>query len=286
MRAHYDYDPPPLNPLDAQVIEEVETDAWHRLKISYIGAEGRHANADAPARRRGLAYLWLPKSARPPYQVINYKPGGASYQGMFVPQETEVVCGPFLLTGRAVFVALVEGMRERELPGDWISPDEDTVAYREMMVADTVDQRRGLDYLATRDDIDMDRIACMGLSLGNHDLVVMAVEDRFHATILLSAGLDPSATGTIAEANPLNFAPYIDGPKLMIHGRYDEGQPLRTRGQPLYDLLREPKDLLVLDTGHFPPMHLWAPPALEFLDNVFGPVQGAAEPAGLVQGQP
>jgi hypothetical protein len=207
--------------------------------------------------------------------------------GLFAWQETEVVCGPFILEGRAVFVALVEGMRERDLPPEWKGPKPDTIAYRDMMVYDTVDQRRGLDYLATRDDIDMERIACMGLSLGGSDLVTMAVEDRFRAVILVGAGLSASDRSVIAEANPVNFAPYIKGPKLMIHGRYDEGLPLRTEAQPLYDLLSEPKDnFVVLPTGHFPPMHLWPPYVEAFLDRLFGPVKSRDGAAGVVRSGP
>jgi formylglycine-generating enzyme required for sulfatase activity len=278
LRSHYEYVRPPAKPLDAKIIEDVETDVWRRIKIRYIGAEGQRTDVPAPERLYALAYLWLPKSARPPYQVLNYKPGGPSYQGLKVPQETEVVCGPFIHAGRAVFVAVIAGMRERDLPLDWVDPEPGTVAYRDMMVYDTVDQRRGLDYLATRDDVDMERIACMGLSMGGYDLITMAVEERFRAVVLLAAGVSSQEGRTIEEANPVNFAPYIRGPKLMIHGRYDEGLPLRTRAEPLYRLLCDPKDLVVLDTGHFPPLDQWVPKVEEFLDRTFGPVSRTDPP--------
>jgi pimeloyl-ACP methyl ester carboxylesterase len=196
-----------------------------------------------------------------------------------VPQETEVVCGPFLHSGRAVFVAVVEGMTERDLRADWEWPDKETVAHRELMVRDAVDQRRGIDYLATRDDIDMHKIVCMGLSMGGSDLMMMAVEERFRGVLLLAAGIGPRQREkrVIAEADPINFAPYIQGPKLMIHGRYDEGLPFRTAAEPLFKLLSEPKEMIVLETGHFPPMDQWAPPALKWLDETLEPVKGAPE---------
>jgi pimeloyl-ACP methyl ester carboxylesterase len=212
--------------------------------------------------------------------VLNYKPGGPSYTGVTVPQETEIICGPFMLRGRAVFVTVIRGMRERDLPADWVPPDVGSVAHRDMMIYDTVDQRRGLDYLQTCDDIARDKVVCMGLSMGGYDLVTMAVEDRFQGVILLSAGFGPGAKRTIAAANPINFAPYIKGPKLMMHGRYDEGIPFKTSGEPLFHLLSEPKELIVLESGHLPPMDLWVPPALEFLDSTLGPVEttdGASE---------
>ena len=41
----------------------------------------------------------------------------------------------------------------------------------------------------------------------------------------------------IAAANPINFAPHIRAPKLMVQGRYDEDTPLRTAAEPLFKLL-------------------------------------------------
>src|SRR5262249_33508614 len=89
MLSHYRYD---NSPLDANVIEAVETNDWRREKFTYRGAGGR----------RALAYLYLPHGAARPLQMINYKPGGAVYAGLFVPQEVEVVSGPFIKSGRAV----------------------------------------------------------------------------------------------------------------------------------------------------------------------------------------
>jgi hypothetical protein len=290
MRAHYEYDRPRLDDddvngdeqklkeriledLDARVVEEVETAGWRRIKISLIGAERKRTAGPVPEDKRALAYLWLPNNARPPFQVVNYKPGGPSYNGVTAPQETEIVCGPILMSGRAVLVTVIRGMRERDLPPDWVPPDEGSVAHRDMMIYDTLDQRRGLDYLETRDEIALDKIVCMGLSMGGYDLVTMAVEDRFQGVLLLSAGLGTGARRTIAAANPINFAPYIGGRKMMIHGRYDEGIPFRTGALPLYKLLSPPKEHAWLECGHLPEMDQWVPHALRFLDETLGPVE-------------
>jgi len=111
----------------------------------------------------------------------------------------------------------------------------------------------------------------------------MAVEERFKGVLLLAAGLGAQARNTIPAANAVNFAPYIKVPKLMIHGRYDEGIPFRTRARPLFDLLSEPKELIVLETGHFPPMDQWVPPALRFLDTTLGPVETTAGSSEISQ---
>jgi dienelactone hydrolase len=256
---HYRYDD---SPLDAKIVESVETSDWRREKFTYRGAGGR----------RALAYLYLPHGAARPLQMINYKPGGAVYAGLFVPQEVEVVCAPFIKSGRAVLVAVLEGMRERDYPAGYEEPKPTSVRFREVQVADTIDERRAIDYVASRGDIDINHVACMGLSMGGFDIVSMAVENRYQSILLLSAGLNTDLSTAIPEANPVNFAPQITVPKLMIHGRYDEGAPFRTTAQPLFNLFREPKELRALDTGHFPPMDLWVPIAQEWFDKKLGAV--------------
>lgn len=267
---HYDYD---KKPLEAEILEEVEGQDWRRLKIRYVGAKGQQSEKPLPVKERALAYLWLPKTSLPPYQVIVYKPGGASYQGLTAPQETEVVCGPFLKDGRAVYEIVIEGMRERDLPPDWQGPEPDSVAFRQMAVNDTLDQLIGMDYLAERSeqDIDLDRIGVLALSMGGYDLIPMAVDERLKAICLLSAGM--GLRRYIPEADPVNFAPYVRPEKLMIHGRYDEGLPLKTSAEPLFHLLSDPKHMIVVDTGHFPPISVWYPPARDFFDRVLGPVK-------------
>jgi formylglycine-generating enzyme required for sulfatase activity len=257
----YEYDPSPLDP---KVVDVQETAEWRRELLSFVGAGGE----------RALAYLWLPKNFPRPLQVLNYKPGGSVYQGLTVPQETEVVCGPFLKSGRAVFVVVLKGMKERKLPPDFVDPKPTTVKYREMVVFDTVDQLRGLDYLATRPEVDRSKIACFALSMGGYDVVQIAVESRYRSVLMLSAGIARDAGEWIPEASPVNFVPYIRVPKLMIHGRYDEGALFKTSAEPLYRLFSEPKRQKVFDTGHFPPLELWVPVAKDWFDETLGPVSG------------
>src|SRR5262249_48626701 len=153
----------------------------------------------------------------------------------------EVVCAPFIKSGRAVFVAVLQGMTERKLPLDFVDPKESSVKFREMVVSESIDQRRGLDYLATRkDDIDMTKLASFGVSSGGVHTVHRAVETRYRSILIPSGGLW-SPPDMIPEAAPVNFAPYIKPPKLMLHGRYDEGISLKTGAEPLFRLLSEPK---------------------------------------------
>ena len=125
----------------------------------------------------------------------------------------------------------------------------------------------------------MSRIAYYGASVGGYGLIIPAVETRYRTVILWGGGIWKDDLQFIPEANPINFAPYIRGPKLMIQGRYDEGISLKTAAMPLFELLSEPKELIVLESGHFPPMEQWVPPALEWLDETLGPATPSTDAA-------
>jgi hypothetical protein len=62
----------------------------------------------------------------------------------------------------------------------------------------------------------------------------------------------------------------------MVNGKQDEEHPWNTRALPLWNLLREPKELALFDgAGHHPPIELRAPRINTFLDKTLGPVTPA-----------
>ncbi len=252
-------------PLDPQIVEVQETAEWQREKITLNGADGE----------RVIAYLYLPKNFPRPLQVINIVPAGDVEQGhRSLPASIEDILAPLIKSGRAVFGVITKGYIERLRPAGYEPPDPRTVEYREMIINRITDVRHGLDYLATRDDVDAHRIAFFGPSSGAHiGLILAAVEDRYASVILQGAGLRQAEVQTIAEANPINFAPHIRAPKLMAHGRYDEDIALKTEAEPLYKLLREPKRLVLFEGGHIPPNELFVPLMNGWLDETLGPVK-------------
>lgn len=262
MLSHFRYD---QQPLAAQTIEVKETSEWRREKIAYIGAKDE----------RALAYLYLPKSAAPPFQVIQYVPAGDVYGGYFTAaQSAEMQVAPFIKAGRAVFTVVFKGFREREFPTDYALPKWDTVKRREEVVGHATDLSRGLDYLATRNDIDLKRLAFYGFSEGAEEgLIFAAVEHRFSAAVFVAGSIPTSAGSWIAEANPARFASHIQMPKLLLNGRYDEVNPLRTTIEPLFKLLREPKKIFLYDSGHSPPFEITVPIINQWLDENLGVVR-------------
>lgn len=145
------------------------------------------------------------------------------------------------------------------------------------MVLHATELRHGLDYLETRTDIDTARLAYVGLSWGAGSRLVFAgVDERFRSVILIGGGIDERVHPTLPEASNINFAPYIEAPKLLLNGRQDEEHPYETRALPLWNLLREPKQLVMVDSaGHVPPPEARVPAINEWLDATLGPVRRA-----------
>ena len=70
----------------------------------------------------------------------------------------------------------------------------------------------------------------------------------------------------------MSFAPHIKIPKLILKGRYDEAHPLKTEAEPLFNLLREPRRIVIVESGHVPPPEIFAPTINNWLDETLGKV--------------
>jgi formylglycine-generating enzyme required for sulfatase activity len=258
--AHYRYD---RTPPEGRVEERAETPDWTRERVSYAAGSGA----------RIKAWLYLPKSARPPYQVIQFVPGSNAYSGEPISAIVESDrFAPFVKAGRALFVVDLQGYPSRERPPGYIRPPGPTVAFRQRAVTESIDVRRGIDYLETRSDIDPARMAFMNASISWQGILFSAVEPRYRSVVFLSDGLYPDQAAWIPEANPVNFAPHIRAPKLMVNGRWDEDFAFKTEAEPLFKLLSEPKRLELYDGGHIPPPTQLVPAVNGFLDRTLGPV--------------
>jgi formylglycine-generating enzyme required for sulfatase activity/dienelactone hydrolase len=267
---YYKYDRE--KPLAATVVTTAKTDEWRGERIEYNGAEGN----------RALAYFYVPKRIPGPHQVIHIIPPGAVTNRTYtVPQSIETQFAGFIRSGRAVFVVVLEGYRERDGRSIWSAPlSSGSTEYVDAYKQHIIDMRRGLDYLMSRDDVDPTRIAFYGTSFGGPFFILPATESRekrYGAVMLLSAGISKWDDNDHILARPIDFAPLIQGPKLLVNGRYDEATPLKTSAKPLYELLTEPKnDMEIYEGAHWPGEKGAVEPASKFLDETFGAVQPVA----------
>jgi dipeptidyl aminopeptidase/acylaminoacyl peptidase len=137
------------------------------------------------------------------------------------------------------------------------------------------DLGRALDYLETRPDIDAQKLAYYGLSLGaNVGAIMTALEPRFKASVLLAGGLYASRRPPESEA--LNFLPRVKVPTLMINGRHDFYFPPQTSQDLMFRLLGTPpehKRHRTFESGHIPTEREEVmKEVLDWLDRYLGPV--------------
>ena len=115
----------------------------------------------------------------------------------------------------------------------------------------------------------------LGVS-GFFELYVLALDDRLKVGVAYSGGL--SSSKLPAEIDPINFAPRIRQPVLMLNGRYDSSYPLELLQKPLLRLLGTPekdKRHVLVESGHAVGRSLdRVRETVDWLDRYLGPVDG------------
>jgi eukaryotic-like serine/threonine-protein kinase len=256
----------PESPLNAKVEGVVEdTVDWRKEKITFDAGYGGE---------RMSAYLYLPKSVRPPYQTVLFFPS-ARVEMLYDSRELgDVKFFDYVVqSGRAVMYPVYQDTYERHvkfyLPFGVLSSELNIDQYK--------DAARALDYLATRPDIDSNKLAYLGVSMGSAKGVIITtlLQDRLKTAIFLDGGyfLNPPVQGS----DQADFAPRMKKPVLMVNGRYDFAFSLEQAQNPLFAMLATPekdKRHVVLDTPHDVtqqrPQLLKA--VLEWLDHYLGRV--------------
>ena len=242
------------------------SDSWVMQRVSFDAAYGGE---------REIAYLFLPKAGRPPFQTIIYFPGAIALLSRSSAASLEYDAVDFIVkSGRAVLYPVYKSTYERgDGLGSWY-PNE-TNAYRDHVIWWAKDFRRAVDYLESRPDIDHQRLAYYGRSWGGYmGGVLPALEPRIKTTVLYVAGLTMQRGQP--EVEPINFLPRIKMPVLMLNGRYDHFFPIETSQLPMFRLLGTAPDRkrhVIYDGGHFVPRGLLITETLNWLDHYLGPVK-------------
>ena len=242
LRELYSYDRTDLR----SVVEDVDesSDYWRREKVAFDAAY---------ARERVIAYLFLPKGVKPPYQTVVYFPGAGAYRDQTfgnLPQRpfTEFV----IMSGRALLFPVYEATFERQFVRRSQRSGRRPIARRDHIIHMSKDLMRSIDYLETRDDIDHEKIAYYGMSSGARlGSIMLAVEGRIKVGLLMLGGFSQNERHPAIDE--INFAPRVKVPVLMINGREDVIFPLKTSQIPMYELLGTPdehKEHKIYPGGH------------------------------------
>jgi dienelactone hydrolase len=257
----YAYDPLPLN---ARLEESDDTAEHYRAeRVSFRAAYGDE---------RVSAWLFLPKGAVAPFQtVVFYPPSGANFDTSSRPWGDDQTVQFVMRSGRALLLPVYKGTFERIEP----LPKGPNAARRQA-VERAQDMRRAIDWLQTRKDIDTAKVAFYGISMGCREgTAPVALEPRLRTAVLAYCGIPivRQADGT----DPLDFAPRIKIPVLLLEARDDFTYPYMTSQLPFFRLLGAPekdKKMVLRDGGHiatFPPEILRV--ILDWLDRYLGPVR-------------
>jgi serine/threonine protein kinase/dienelactone hydrolase len=235
----YAYDKTPLNAKVEGVVQDTED--WREEKITFDAAYNNE---------RMAAYLFLPKRVSPPFQTVVFFPSARVLDLSDSQTLGDIKFFDYILqSGRAVMYPIYQGTYERRVKG--VLPG--TSQNLEYMTERYKDLARSIDYLETRIDIDRNKLAYLGVSMGAAEGVIYTAlaQDRLKAVVLLDGGYflyTPPAGGDQAD-----FAPRLKKPVMMVNGRFDYVFSVDTAQDPLFKMLGTPpadKRHVEFDTPH------------------------------------
>ena len=259
----YRYDPGPLEAVTDPAQESSEY--WTRQKVTFNTAYGNE---------RMSAYVYLPRNASPPYETVVFFPGSYAVYVRSSKNLDVFGLGFIMRSGRALVYPIYKSQYER---GDGLASDDpdETARYRDHVIYWGKDLGRTIDYLETRKDLNLEKLAYYGLSTGAYlGNILPAVESRIKVAVLLGGGFDFSKK--MPEVDEINFAPRVKVPTLMVNGRFDNFYPLDTSQNVMFRFLGVPekdKRHVVLEGGHIPPYDQMMREILDWLDKYQGPVK-------------
>src|SRR5262249_45671839 len=190
---------------------------------------------------RMTAYLFVPKVAAPPYQLVVLFPG----VGPFMARTSSNGIQPsnyfdyIIKSGRAFLYPVYKGSFERWDPFVSLQGEDYLRTFRARMGQWRQDLARALDVVTARPDIDKERIAYLGVSFGaSTAFPLIALEDRIKVAVLGPAGF--TYRELPPEADAINYVSRVTMPVLMMGGNHDHIFPPETAQKPMFERLGTP----------------------------------------------
>lgn len=256
LRTHYDYDA--SLPLHPHQLQATELSGAQRIQFTFAATDG----TTVPA------LLYLPHVQQPQLLVLFLHGLGGS------KDDAKLIANMLCPNGTAVLAIDARRHGDRKQPDDrLISPEVNR--FRQNVINTIIDNRRALDYVATRADINPEKVVLVGVSMGGiFASILTAVESRIDAAALLvaggrwdilfrssrhpdavsvrrTAGLPPTTIREkLAPIEPINFVGHIAPRSLFLaNGKFDRIVAPRS-AQALHDAAGQPKEVHWYQAGH------------------------------------
>jgi len=258
----YAYDSMPLN---AEIVSVDEFKHWTRERVAF----------DLPYGERGGALLYIPNNIEPPFEPVIFWGGAGVLIWQSVEEEHTEMFDFLVRDGRVVALPIFNGAYDREDSdiGSTLTSIEahsTGTKYRDLQIKWVKELSRTIDYLETRDDVEIDKIGYYGMSWGGAEApIVLAVEERFDAAVLNVGGLIDELE-FLPEVDGFNFVHHVRTPTLMLNGEYDTIYPLESSQKPMFDFLGtdpEHKKHYVTAASHFFPRDVLIRESMAWFDR-------------------
>jgi len=256
-RRLYDYDRQPFTAKTLAVADDRED--WRRETIVMPAPYGGETMK---------LFLFVPKRGSAPFETVVFFPGSNAFRTRSIDQFPLGNIDFLMKSGRAVAFPELKGTFDRQGPLQ-DSTANPSILYRDHVIAWTKDVSRAIDYLATRQDLSLERLALVGTSWGGRlGAIIPAVDPRIKVQVLVVGGF--SMQRPLPEVDQFNFASRVTIPTLMLNGRYDFFFPVDSSQNPMFEAFRTPKDQkrhLLYDGGHGIPRVELIKETLSWLDR-------------------
>ena len=224
--------------LDAKLVATDDSSPyWRKEKVEYNAAYGNE---------RIPAYLFVPRGVPGPHQVALFFPGSGTLRTSSSQQLHAMgLISPVIRSGRAVLYPVYKGTYERRMRNDQTSGRDRGLQWH-------LDVHRSVDYLESRPDINAERLAYYGHSLGvmpagqlavgrsseaRRSLVANAVEGKSAHLFLPPQSVRQTQVGVAHHAEDLLDAP---GGHRLGHHVGDCANVRRLRVEPnIYPVLAD-----------------------------------------------
>ena len=216
-------------------------------------------------------YVFYDKNIKEKYKPIIFFPGSGSINTNSFENGIENRMKQFsylLSEGYAIIHPIYKSTFERRdnIRSDY--PDE-TDGYKNAVIRWGKDYKRALDYIESRDDMDMSNLSYYGISWGGSIAnILLAIDNRVKNSVLYVAGIEFQTCKK--EVDKFYYTSRITIPVLMLNGKFDHFFPLETSQIPMFKLLGTPekdKKHYVYETGHYVPRDELIKLHLEWLEK-------------------